>query len=320
MKKVWLGLLVAAALGGGLLLLNSMSKPGCDDQNCNGVTDVVALDEEQVKVNREAFAQRFQRVQAEEGERFSLQSLFKRARSARASFRSVFKSADKRESINWKVVLMSGDDSIAVFDNARKSLRSLFEEYGVQSDNIHELSRSPREQVGDVQPTSVARFARVMAGLEIGENDGCAIFMSSHGSRRGFYIRRQGYLTPARLKRILNKTCKNRPTILLISACYSGIFVRNTGIATSNRIVMTAARHDRPSFGCSVEETYNFWDGCLLKHLPGADTWVSLAAEVTRCIEKKERAEGYRRSYPQTRIGASVAHLPIFDKYRDTAN
>ena len=60
MKKVWLGLIIGAALGGGLLFFNSISKADCDGNDCDDAVDVVALDEEQANVNREAFAQRFQ--------------------------------------------------------------------------------------------------------------------------------------------------------------------------------------------------------------------------------------------------------------------
>ena len=52
--------------------------------------------------------------------------------------------------------------------------------------------------------------------------------------------------------------CQARPTVVVISACYSGIFV--DGLAAPNRMIMTAARRDRSSFGCSEDATYPYFD------------------------------------------------------------
>ena len=79
-----------------------------------------------------------------------------------------------------------------------------------------------------------------------------------------------------------------------------------------NRIVVTAARADRPSFGCAVERTYAVFDECLL----------------ARCREKRRggavcrrdaklRARSARRelqatpSEPQATFGAQVRDLRV---------
>ena len=51
--------------------------------------------------------------------------------------------------------------------------------------------------------------------------------------------------------------------MVLVSACYSGVFV-GPSMQKKNRIILTAARQDRTSFGCSAENEYTYWDSCLI--------------------------------------------------------
>lgn len=209
---------------------------------------------------------------------------------------------------NWKMTLMTGDDSINAFDNARKELFDLFSDYGI--DEAIQLSRDPKEQVGGVRATSVANLQQAAKDLNIKNGDGCLVHMTSHGTTSGFYIRGQSYLTPSKLDQILDSSCGKHPTVLLVSACYSGIFAE-PGMEAPNRVILTAARKDRSSFGCSPEAKYTYWDGCVIDNLPTSVTWLELAGKVEKCIERKESSGGFKRSYPQARFGADVIHLEI---------
>lgn len=212
----------------------------------------------------------------------------------------------------WKVTLMTGDDSISAFDNAREQIWSLFETDGVLAENAIQLSRDSGMQIGGVRATSVDNFEDAMMDLNVGPNDGCAVFMTSHGTQDGFYIRGQSYLTPSRLDQILDDACGDRPTVALISACYSGVFV--DPVAQPNRIILTAAREDRTSFGCSSEATYTYWDGCLIDNFDSSDTWAGLYDNITACIETKESTGGFTPSLPQGYFGEDVRDLPIFHR------
>ena len=215
--------------------------------------------------------------------------------------------------LNWKVVLMTGDDSISAFDNARKKVAEKFEQIGMLRENLRQLSRKRSEQRDGVRPTSARNFNDALASLEVGEGDGCAIFMTSHGTRKGFYIKGQPYLTPASLDNMIETHCGSVPTILLVSACYSGVFAESN-MQADNRIILTAARKDRTSFGCSPENEYTFWDGCLLTELDNSLTWNELSSNIKSCIERKESRGNFKRSYPQTRIGSDMNNMAIFHK------
>lgn len=73
--------------------------------------------------------------------------------------------------------------------------------------------------------------------------------------------------------------------------------------------LLTAARHDVTSFGCSPENEYTYWDGCLIETLPTLTKWQDLAAKVVSCIVRKEG--GSTASFPQTFIGDAVKDLAL---------
>jgi len=82
-------------------------------------------------------------------------------------------------------------------------------------------------------------------------------------------------------------------------------------MAKPNRIVLTAARNDRPSFGCQVHRVYNFFDECLLGALPKSATWRAVADGSRECVRRMERALGEQPSEPQAYFGAGVADLDV---------
>ncbi len=210
--------------------------------------------------------------------------------------------------ITWKGILMSGDDSITAFDSARKTLAGIFSMRGLSPANTIQLSRDSGEQTGGVRDTSVEGFEQALRDLSIGPNDGCLIHITSHGNSTGFFIRDREFLTPSDMARILDATCGQRPTVVLISACYSGVFV--DPVAAPNRVILTAAREDRSSFGCGTEDEYTYWDGCLIDELPGATTWRGLYDSIVACIERKESG-GFTPSEPQGSFGATVMSMSI---------
>ena len=87
---------------------------------------------------------------------------------------------------------------------------------------------------------------------------------------------------------MVNQACGVRPTVVFVSACFSGVFV--PALTGPNRMVMTAARPDRSSFGCREEDQYTFFDDCVLKAMPTAGTFALLADAVKACVTKKETA------------------------------
>jgi hypothetical protein len=74
---------------------------------------------------------------------------------------------------------------------------------------------------------------------------------------------------------------------------------------------MTAARPDRPSFGCGDNDHYTFFDNCFLDSIDGAPDFPTLASTIRACVSHKEAEIHAFPSEPQLSIGASVtAQLP----------
>ena len=118
-------------------------------------------------------------------------------------------------------------------------------------------------------------------------------------------------LAPRAMDRMIDSWCGTRPTIVVVSACYSGVFV--PVLAQPNRMIMTAARRDRSSFGCSADATHPYFDGCVLEAMNGARDFLNLSMRATACVNRRERDEGLRPpSEPQTYVGAQMQTLLPF--------
>ena len=213
---------------------------------------------------------------------------------------------------SWQVVLAAGDDAQPVFDNATHELSQRLAAAGVPASNIHRLSASSSEIGAGVEPALIGVLLRRIADLPVRPGDRCLVFLTSHGERgAGVWLARSNAaLSPDELAQALSRGCAAAPTVVVVSACYSGSFATGK-MAKPNRIVLTAARNDRPSFGCQDHRVYNFFDECLLGALPKSSTWRTVANGSRECVRRMERALGERPSEPQAYFGAVVANLDV---------
>jgi hypothetical protein len=213
---------------------------------------------------------------------------------------------------DWEVVLAAGDDAEPVFDNATRTFNQRLVAAGVSTGDIHRLSASPAELSSSVEPASAKTLLQRIAELPARPGDRCLVFLTSHGERgAGVWLARSNTaLSPDELADALSRGCGPAPTVVIVSACYSGGFAAGR-MAKPNRIILTAARSDRPSFGCQVHRRYNFFDECLLGALPKSTTWRMTFDKSVQCVRQMERALGERPSEPQAYFGTAVADLEV---------
>jgi hypothetical protein len=211
-----------------------------------------------------------------------------------------------------QVVLAAGDDVEPVFDNATREMSRRLLAAGVPAGDIHRLSASPAELGNGVEPASAELLLRRIAELPARPGDRCLVFLTSHGERgAGIWLARSNRaLAPDELARALSQGCAAVPTVVVVSACYSGGFAGGK-MVKPNRIILTAARADRPSFGCQAHRIYNFFDECLLGTLPQSATWRALSTGANKCVRRMERTLGVRASAPQAFFGEAVTGLNI---------
>jgi hypothetical protein len=148
------------------------------------------------------------------------------------------------------------------------------------------------------------------------DEDILLLFMTSHGTRLGFGLqlpRRQPIeFPPAELARILDSAgIRNR--VVIISACYSGIFV--PPIANDASIVITAADARNPSFGCAPGREWTFFGDAFFNRSlrPGADFRSAFnGARLT--ISEWELTEALPPSNPQAHFGPAMVEklAPLF--------
>jgi hypothetical protein len=211
--------------------------------------------------------------------------------------------------LTWKAALLAGDNQLEVFDNATKTLKSMFLRMGLQPENIRELSASRGEQQQrGALPSSADNLEAALRELSVGKGDACLVHLTSHGTRQGFFLRDAPTISPARLNAALERGCGDAPTVVLISACYSGVFLDSV-MLRPNRIILTAAAADRTSFGCSSENQYTYWDGCLISSLTQSDSWNALFGAVQRCVQTKETQQRFTPSLPRAFFGDQIASL-----------
>ncbi|WP_291208644.1 C13 family peptidase [Hyphomonas sp.] len=223
---------------------------------------------------------------------------------------------------DWAVGILAADwragdgTPIEAFENSRKALAQGFADAGFSPDNIANMSLRPRE-LGGFSLSSEEVFA-AFGKQAAAAPAGCLLYFTSHGNTDGIVLGREGFLSPTRMKSLVGEWCGERPTVVVVSACFSGVFLSE--LAAPNRMVMTAARPDRSSFGCSPDAQYPYFDGCILESLQAADDFVHLASMSKRCVARRERAEHlWPPSEPLSTVGKDVEDFLIFQNFERAA-
>ena len=212
---------------------------------------------------------------------------------------------------DWAALVVAGDwhshsgAPSKVFDNARHDIASALVRIGFRPDHIGEFTVGPEHEASNGWSRSDKQsIANELWDLSNGTSSGCLVYFTSHGSPDGILID-EGILSPDAMNTIIDNACGSRPTVVFVAACFSGVFV--PALSAPNRFVMTAARPDRPSFGCGDNDHYTFFDNCWLDSIGGVGDFGSLANAIRACVSRKEAEIHAFPSEPQLAIGAQIA-------------
>ena len=194
-----------------------------------------------------------------------------------------------------------GGRPIEAFDNARRDVTRGFIEAGLPRDSLVDFTLRP-DAPDAVTATEALQGVAATAGRA---SRGCLLYFTSHGSPDGIVFGPDATISPAAMANLVRQWCGTRPTVVIVSACYSGVFVN--ALAAPNRMVLTAASRERTSFGCGAEETYPWFDGCVIEALPAATDFLALAAGARACVARKEQEAGIALpSEPQLFVGSEM--------------
>ena len=154
---------------------------------------------------------------------------------------------------------------------------------------------------------TLARVAELMDKKE----DVLVLYTAGHGAPFGLAYHDGddgfGIIAPARLARMLDELgIKNR--LLILSACYSGIFV--PVMANDTTALFTAAASDRTSFGCQADKDWTFYGDAMINNALRQPVPLAKAGEDARALVSQWEAMGVNLgvipSNPQIAIGPKV--------------
>jgi hypothetical protein len=175
---------------------------------------------------------------------------------------------------------------------------------------------SPQRAYPLATDTTIATLVNT-AAAQAGPDDIVFVDISTHGARLA--LARRIDSSPPTLMSSRELADKLAPlaahrSIIVISACFSGSLIDD--LQAPGRIVVTAARADRTSFGCAAGNRHTFFGEAELDAFGEPDRSLRQVFSVIRDdVAHMEQAKRYRPSEPQVSVGADAADLydaPVF--------
>ena len=148
---------------------------------------------------------------------------------------------------------------------------------------------------------TIARAVRTLAERS-GAEDLIFIYLTSHGSADHQLVLAQPRMAledlPATDLATLLQPLAERDKVVVISACYSGGFI--DPLKSPNTLVITAARADRVSFGCSEESDFTYFGRALFAEALQQTRDIVQAFTLAQArVAEREQADHYQASEPQ---------------------
>jgi hypothetical protein len=164
---------------------------------------------------------------------------------------------------SWAAVVVAGDwhahdgQPRAIFDNARRDVAQDLAGLGFSPRNVETFSARP----GATHPATLRAIGMALWRMGRRARSGCLLYFTSHGAPDGTLLG-NSVVAPRTLGAMIDDVCGEKPTVVVLSSCFSGVFV--PALARPDRIVLMAARRDRNSFGCGQTDRYPYFDKCVL--------------------------------------------------------
>ena len=172
--------------------------------------------------------------------------------------------------------------------------------------------QSNTKKGGGATIQGLAMALQTAANAMDAENDILFLILTSHGSPAGLAVkagRVTQTLTPSKLADMLARTGV-RHKVVVISACYSGVFIPR--LANPDILIITAADADHPSFGCRDKARWTYFgDAFFNVALRQAKSLEDAFVVARALVQKRELHEHIEPSNPLMAGGANVQPLLI---------
>jgi hypothetical protein len=201
----------------------------------------------------------------------------------------------------------------AVFKREVLAVRQLFDQrFGTRGRSITLINhRDTADDLPLATSDNLEQVQQHLGTLVDAQRDTLFLFLSSHGNMGTLTIELPGsgigQLTPEQLSTMLDGSgIRNR--VVIISACHSGSFI--PVLASPTTLVITAARADRTSFGCSDKRWWTYFGDAYFNHALRRDTSFTRAfARAKLLIRLWEAREKLMPSLPQMAGGEALGPI-----------
>ncbi len=209
------------------------------------------------------------------------------------------------------LISFGGDGSQDVFMKEVFYAKSVFEDrYGMKNRTVELINNA-----NIVHENPIASVINLRVALEIiaqqmdVEEDILFLYLTSHGSRDHSISVRLGGVPlanlPAETLAEILEASGIKWKVIAISACYSGGFIDYLKDDTS--MIITSARADRSSFGCSDDAEMTYFGRAFLQHaLDQSSSFSEAFVKAKEIVSGWEEAQQFTPSEPQIYTGALI--------------
>lgn len=207
---------------------------------------------------------------------------------------------------NLYMLSFAGDGSEDVFRNEAEYVERLFSERFDNAGRVLTLINNP----STINTRPLATLTNLRLGLQglaakmDPEQDILLLFLTSHGSEdHQLYVDLEplplDQISPTDLQKALRTEPNLRWKVLIVSACYSGGFIKP--LRDDSTMVITAARADRTSFGCGSASKITWFGKAFFADALNKTTSLRTAFDFASAdVRQWETEEGVEeRSEPQ---------------------
>ena len=178
--------------------------------------------------------------------------------------------------------------------------------------DVEDRDSYPLASVSGLAQTLKALAARLHL-----DDDVLVLFLTSHGSHDGLEVANGSLplsqLAPADLRQALDDS-EIRWRVVVVSACYAGVFLDE--LKSDTAAIITAADATHTSFGCEDDRDLTWFGEAFLKDsLPSSASLEEAFHKAAALVARREDAEHQAHSNPQLYVGPlmrrRLAELPL---------
>ena len=156
--------------------------------------------------------------------------------------------------------------------------------------------------------SGLAQALKRLAARMDPQQDVLILFLTSHGSEEGLEVRNGSLplaqLDPADLRQALDDA-GIRWRVVVVSACYAGVFI--DALKSETTAIVTASDASHSSFGCQQDRDLTWFGEAFLRDaLPASASLEEAFARAAKLIAQREDQEHELHSNPQLYMGGEI--------------